>query len=318
MTSFIIGAGLSGLLAAHAWQKAELIEQLSEGELRARMHAAVLRFRSDAVSRLTGIPFRQVTVRKGIWSGGAFVPPSIGVANRYAQKCVGALVADRSIWSADGAPAARWVAPQEFPERLLDAVLPRIEFGWEWTGSYPNAERDSPIVSTIPLPVMLRKLEWALPHFQRAKIWVQHADLPIGTDVHQTVYFPDDELPIYRASMTGRRLIMEFARPIDGTLELESWMHVERAFGISMPAVRAAGDKEFGKIVDLPTAMRKPILAKLTADLNVYSLGRFATWRNILLDDVVQDIEMIRRMQLVAQGGGVPSYDGLRAAANAI
>ena len=57
----IVGAGLTGLIAAHAWPQALVVEAVSGPT---GSHHALLRFRSDAVARLTGVEFRRVTVRK--------------------------------------------------------------------------------------------------------------------------------------------------------------------------------------------------------------------------------------------------------------
>jgi hypothetical protein len=57
-------------------------------------------------------------------------------------------------------------------------------------------------------------------------------------------------------------------------------------------------------------ALRKQLLFRLTHEHNVFSLGRFATWRNILLDDVVDDIVQVKR--LLKSGS---AYDVRRAAA---
>ncbi len=43
-------------------------------------------------------------------------------------------------------------------------------------------------------------------------------------------------------------------------------------------------------------APRKALLHHLTITHGIYSLGRFATWRNILLDDVYEDVFAIRKM----------------------
>jgi hypothetical protein len=52
----------------------------------------------------------------------------------------------------------------------------------------------------------------------------------------------------------------------------------------------------FGKIIDLPRRTREALLYELTREYNVFSLGRFATWRNILLDDVVNDIHVLDKL----------------------
>ena len=47
---------------------------------------------------------------------------------------------------------------------------------------------------------------------------------------------------------------------------------------------------------------------KMTVDHGVYSLGRFATWRNILLDDVVKDIDVIKSMMGQDKYGLIRSF----------
>ena len=58
----IVGTGLSGLIAAHIWPNANVFE-LSPSPI--EQHKALLRFRSDVVSQVTGIEFKRVKVRKG-------------------------------------------------------------------------------------------------------------------------------------------------------------------------------------------------------------------------------------------------------------
>ena len=41
---------------------------------------------------------------------------------------------------------------------------------------------------------------------------------------------------------------------------------------------------------------RKDFIYTLTEKYNIYSVGRFATWRQLLLDDVVNDISVIERL----------------------
>ena len=293
----IIGAGLAGLLAAHAWPRAEVIE--SEPEPRA-IHKALLRFRSRAVSDLTGIDFRSVTVRKGVWSEGAFHPIDIRLANIYAQKVAGALVGDRSIWALE--PVQRYIAPEDFYEQLIAAVAPRIR----WSEAFDFAARkptDEPIISTAPLPVVTG--EYA--GFKRLPIHVARYRVA-GADTYQTVYFPDhdrDELSVYRASITGSLLIVEAVQSKHCGAE-PGWSglgHVCAAFGIAASDLTELGQssQRYGKIIPLPDEQRKKILHVLTVERNIYSLGRFATWRNILLDDVVQDIAVIRRMMRVSE-----------------
>jgi hypothetical protein len=124
MTPRIAGAGLAGLLAAHAWPQAEVFEPQSEPRAN---HKALLRFRSQAVAHLVGIEFREVVVRKGIWEG-HYVAPSIESANHYSAKILGGRIeGDRSIWNLE--PVTRYIAPETLYEQLVESVGARIHWG---------------------------------------------------------------------------------------------------------------------------------------------------------------------------------------------
>jgi hypothetical protein len=285
--SRIVGAGLSGLIAAHAWPSIPVVEAAPEPA----PHRALLRFRSENVANITGIEFRRVLVRKGLWSDGAYRPPTIALANSYARKVLGRVVGDRSIWNLE--PVERWIAPDDFHERLLNNVGSRVMF--EAPDDFGG---DQPFISTAPLPVALNTL--GIDHdedFSRAPIDVRRWRV-MDCDAHQTVYFPDDDFSMYRASITGDTLIIE---SIAGTFFDSVRVHsvIYDAFNIDLH-----GDCEplgsvkqaYGKIVSLPDAQRRALLFELTTKHGCYSLGRFAQWRNILLDDVVKDIHVIKKL----------------------
>lgn len=308
----IAGAGLAGLIAAHAWPSASVFEPQQR---MAAPHRAILRFRSDVVSRLTGIEFRKVRVRKAIYEGwrtprAGFVSPNIRSANLYAQKVLGGLVGDRSIWNID--PVDRYIAPEDFYERLLEVVGSRIR----WGEPVPLDRRAAhPIISTAPLPSMLLvlgrmdKYGESLP-FQRAPIEVRRWRVK-GADVFQTIYFPEESHSLYRASITGDLLIAEYAHS-ENPYPDDSEALLCEAFGLGERVALELLDsthQRYGKIVPLEDALRKRILFDLTHKEHIYSLGRFATWRNILLDDVADDIAVIKR--LMASGA---AYDLRKAA----
>lgn len=284
----IVGAGLAGLIAGHAWPQARIFEAAPEPT---STHKAVLRFRTNAVSALTGIEFRKVLVRKGIFSRGKFVAPNIALANTYAQKVFGfeRLVGDRSIWSLE--PVERFVAPEDLHEQMVDAMRGRIEYG----RAFDFERNRTPVVSTAPLPVVLKALNLnAYVDFVRAPITVQRWRIH-NCDVFQTVYFPDLDSNLYRASITGNVLIAEYAGEADRKVE----PLLERAFGISLGSFAedmGVVEQRYGKIVDIPAPVRKQLLFDLTLKHGVYSLGRFATYRNILLDDVVRDVQVIKNL----------------------
>ena len=51
--------------------------------------------------------------------------------------------------------------------------------------------------------------------------------------------------------------------------------------------------QEYGKIRPIDERLRKEFIFQMTTQHNIYSVGRFATWRQILLDDVVDDIKVV-------------------------
>ncbi|WP_333981926.1 hypothetical protein, partial [Pseudomonas aeruginosa] len=67
----IVGAGLAGLIAAHRFPQAQIIDAATPTSK--ERHNALLRFRSPVIGQLTGIPFREVTVHKAIYIDGEFV-----------------------------------------------------------------------------------------------------------------------------------------------------------------------------------------------------------------------------------------------------
>lgn len=283
----IAGAGLAGLIAAHAWPQSVVLETSEQPRAD---HKALLRFRSAAVGQLTGIEFRRVTVRKGIWSDGDFNAPSIRLANLYSKKILlNDELLDRSIWKID--TVERFVAPENFYEQLIDAVGSRIK--WGQPADYKS--NDAPIISTAPLPVVLNCVEMpSLEKFSSAPISVARWRIP-NADVHQTVYFPDRCLGVYRASITKDLLIAECTTAPESA-DIEAINH---AFGIEIArdcVELESVSQKYGKIIPIDEKIRKYMLFKLTSSRNIYSLGRFATWRNILLDDVVNDITQIKKM----------------------
>jgi hypothetical protein len=293
--TIIVGAGLAGLLAAHAWPNFKVLEAAPAPRA---MHKALLRFRTDSVSKLTGIEFRKVLVRKNIWSRGRFVEPNIELANRYSMKTLNRIVGDRSIWNLS--PVERYIAPETFYEQLVEAVGPRIS----WDCPVAAAAPTGPLISTIPLPSMLEMMDIPAPFtFERAPIEVHRYRLR-DTDVHQTCYYPDDGTQLYRASITGDLLIAEFAavhgdNPVKVREDAAAPVKIiSESFGINMDKAQPLGvvEQRYGKIAPIEDAARKRLLFKLTHDCRIFSLGRFAVWRNILLDDVVDDIAVIRKL----------------------
>lgn len=283
----ILGAGMSGLLAAHSFPSADVFEAAGPDKM---PHSALLRFRSSAVGDAVGVEFRRVRVRKGIWMNRRFVPPDIRNANLYALKVAG-LALDRSIWNVE--TVERFIAPDDFVAQMRHGVESRIH----WNTPVSMLAGTEPVISTVPMPVLARILgehaQLSRQTFQHAEIYVSQYHIP-GADVFQTVYFPTPDTPVYRASITGSTLIVESTEPND---DVEV---VCEAFGL--PSVRAdqmikpVHEQKYGKIVPIDERVRRQFISHASRVHNVYSLGRFAVWKNVLMDDVVHDLSVVKRL----------------------
>lgn len=296
---YIFGAGLSGLLAAHVFPTASIHEAQSEAQLTVNFHSALLRFRSDAIGRLTGINFKPVLVHKGIFCEGTYTSASIAFSNMYSAKVIGRVL-PRSIWDLE--PVERYIAPDDFQAQMLDAVRHRVSFGSRFHEGF--IIEASPIISTMPMFSLIDALsiddKMRAIKFKREDIKTFRVKLD-GVNVHQTIYFPGPETNTYRASITGDTLIVETVStgPFVETWE-EAYGYVMHAFGIDV----ARGDSEAarvgvrsaGKIAPIDDVLRRKFIYECTRDHRIYAAGRYAIWKNVIMDDVLDDLFLIKRM----------------------
>jgi len=266
-------------------------------------HQALIRFRSDAISKVTGIPFKRVQVQKSIWRHSEEVQPTVRICNMYARKVTGYYI-DRSI--NDISSVTRFVAPQNFHKQMLDILHNRIFYDQEvrlidhnmihvQSGIYTRAPGEA-VISTLPIFVNAKLVSIDPPdyNFESHTIYITKFSID-RCDKYATVYYPDLDDPHYRASLAGSELIIESIEPIESN-------HVSDVFD-SFGLASCTNFQKFanelqknGKIIPMPDARRKIFLYNLTKNHNLYSLGRFATWRNILLDDVLNDVYVINKM----------------------
>lgn len=310
----ILGAGLSGTLAG-ALSPASLLLEASPEPV--DTHRAVLRFREDKIGRALGIPFRKVRVYKSIFFGGTHcTTPTPQLLNLYSRKVTGRYL-PRSIGSLE--PVDRFIAPEDFAAQLRALCAGRIQYGSEitslsktWIAYKPNAgvlhgkeagilREGEVVISTLPLPTLLAALGEPVDNalFSYAPIYVARWRVP-DCETFCTIYFPGEETPLYRASLTGDLLTLEGMQPL-GAVDAG---HACLALGLREPGVRLdSAIQRYGKIVELPAATRKGLLYSLTTRFNVFCLGRYGVWRNVLLDDVMDDFYRIRQMM------GLHNYD---------
>jgi hypothetical protein len=297
----IYGAGMAGLLAANLLRRHKPVIHEAAAEL-PNNHAALLRFRTDAVSRATGIPFRKVRVHKGImFEESLYTAPTLKLSNLYSEKVSGK-VHNRSILNLD--PSDRFISPPNFIEQLARscAIYYNMPLTEEVLKEHEDYKFEPPLISTIPMPVLMEMLGWRHQEkFESQSITSIVASLAdYKYDVYQTLYYPGSETRAYRASMVGSQFILELiGDEKDNHRELayaeDQVRHHLEDFGIRPEAIYALTHKtqRYGKILPIDDAARKTFILHASDHFNIYSVGRFATWRQILLDDVVQDIEVV-------------------------
>lgn len=285
--STIIGAGLAGLLAGSVFPRAKIFERGSEQQA---SHKAVLRFRTPAVGEAVGVEFKKVTVHKGIWANGFFARPNIQLANLYSKKVINRY-ADRSIWKIE--PSERFIAPEDLIEQMVERCARRIEWDCSVGLGLLRDASNAPIVSTIPMNLMCDMVmdpNAPCPDFKFAPITVRRWRIP-DADVFQTVYFPDPETNLYRVSITKGLMIAEYMNEADS-------YHFFDAFGLnSSDCVALDNSKQrYGKIAEIDNDWRRSFIHHLSSTQSIYSVGRFATWRNLILDEVIHDLHVVKKL----------------------
>ena len=292
MSLKIFGAGMAGLLAAHALRRHDPIVHEAQESL-PHNHRALLRFRTNKVSELTGIPFKAVHVQKAVaWDGEVHDRASIAMNNSYSMKVTGR-VAGRSILNLE--PVQRFIAPPDFIMRLAAGV--RVVYNSRMT-------QPEECVSTIPMPLLMEVLGLDKPAavFEAKKIWTVTFDIASpDVDVYQTVYMADPEDCMYRVSITGSHVTCEFTHPpTEHQVSLEYHQNILwQYFGITPFSCFGhfeIHNQKFGKLLPVDEETRRAFILHATDAHRIYSVGRFATWRQIILDDVVDDLRIVDRM----------------------
>lgn len=308
---YILGAGLAGLLAANIFRKSDPLVVESQFSL-PNNHSAVLRHRDHKISEATSIPFKKVKVIKAVNHFGKITTiPTPQICNLYSQKVTGKLLG-RSISNLD--PVTRYIAPKDFVSQLATGV--DIQYGRKVTKEWIlSLSKSVPIISTIPMPVMMNMglVDPIVPvAFEYKSIDVLHTYIGQNCDLYQTVYYTNPKLGLYRLSITGNKVMAEFVFDDYSMPNEKHDVHdaneyishfLERDFGIQLDKDTnwIKSENKYGKITDIDNSVRKQFIYDLSQQYRIYSLGRFATWRNLLLDDVYDDLMAIQN--LMAQRG---------------
>lgn len=292
----IWGSGMAGLIAANVLRKHNPIVYEAKSEL-PHNHKALLRFRTDKVSIATGIPFKKVSIHKAVWYDGKLYNESnLQFDNLYSQKVTGT-VAKRSIENFHG--EIRYIAPHDFVERLADGV--EIEYNHK-----VEQPSDGVAISTLPMPLNMKisglddSIKYECKEICSVNFFIEEPFV----DVYQTIYDVDENTPFYRLSISGDEGIFEGRKEvIDALSEKDPDFNLVRVFLRKYFGIRNAEFtlpvkvvQPLGKIIPVDDTARKNNILNLSREKQIYSLGRFATWRQIMLDDVINDIDVIEKI----------------------
>jgi hypothetical protein len=277
----ILGAGMSGLLAANILRRHDITIIEKQKQL-PNNHHAVLRFRTPEVGNVLGIPFKKVNMIK------TYVPYVNEVADSlsYSRKVTGQFLSNRSI--IDGTVIAeRYIAPSNLIAQMAENVKINYD-SFEYTDKLPH-------ISTIPMPMLMNILDYPnIPTFKSIP-GVVFTGRILDCDAYVSVLFPDPNAPYSRATITGDNLIVEFphVHEVPDSIDL-AFIYYHLGLHDAVVTDVQIKKQDFFKIIEIDDAERKKFMRWATVNFNIYSLGRYSTWRpKLLLDDLIKDVRKI-------------------------
>ncbi len=292
----IVGAGLAGLLAANMLKGRHEVRVVERQTSLPNNHSAVLRLPAPPVSEVLGIPFRKVTVIKGIQPWINPVADALG----YARKNLGEYRSDRSVINSAGV-VERYIAPPDLIERMAEGL--DIEYGVNF--DFFECDKAEKVISTIPMPALMKTLNYGRLHMAqfgsmagtniRAKVY--------SCDAYVSLAVPDPDKVYSRVSITGDELIVECPGSFPKWGENDARMNAIWAAGhLGIPSAYLSDiawkAQQYAKILPVDEAERRRFLHWCSAERgHCWNLGRFATWRpGLLMDDLVNDVRVITKL----------------------
>lgn len=304
----IIGAGMAGLLAAGMIRDQE-VQIIEAAPALPNNHSAVLRFRTSIVGDALDIQFKQVNMMKAVHEWRNPVADSLA----YSMKSNGNATL-RSIMSTGTEVHKRFIAPGDLIQQMEERLNGSIQFGRFITIDDIEPSK-SAIISTVPMPLMMDILGWKeKPSFRFVNGFNVNCTVE-NVEAYVSVYVPDPMELFNRVSLTGNVMTIEVSLPqMSATKDVTEYMkgiqenERERrelirnalyVLGIDKAVIKEErwSVQRYSKILPIPEVERKRFILWATDKFNIYSLGRFATWRpGLLMDDVVNDVRVIRRI----------------------
>lgn len=300
----IVGAGLAGIIAESAISKAFTDSKVAvfDGKKTkgiSDQHKAVMRLHNDSIKEYVNCSLRPIKVQKAVYHKGViYDSPNLLLNNLYSLKVYDS-IGSRSLLQLGSVERylisnIRVSSVNYIRQNVLGIKDSQLL-------SLHGSSYDYDIcISTIPMPLLLKLVgkDYEVK-FKHRSVFVATFDLNIKSDVHQTLYFtdPSESIP-YRVTIEGNKVIAEFLiRMEKEDIDLSLMNKIMMPFGIN--GVYCDEDtvetfeQKMGKIDPIDDNLRRRIMMELTDEFNVYSFGRFATWRPLRVDQVLEDIKKI-------------------------
>lgn len=297
----IVGtSGISILLAGQVMMRHDPTIYLKDSEL-VNHHSAVLRFKTDDISRFLNIPFKQVVIEKAIsFEGKLYTESNLAFQNMYSYKVTGRVI-NRSIKNINS--EVRYIAPDNLFELMTIGL--NIKLGCDLEHELFSNNGEEPILSYVKMPDVMRTLDYPnQPPFEFHPVYTTNTEiLKPYVNVYQTIYYPGNE-KYYRVSITKNKLIVEYIKePLSEEEYSEDVFRIlENDFRIDFSSSRCNlgnivyNKMPVGKMVPIDEGIRKKFIYELTDKYNIWSFGRNGIWKSIRLDDLYHDLMKIDKM----------------------
>lgn len=332
----ILGFGQTSMIAGIMLTNRGYQVEIIDNKPLTQTHFALLRFKTKAIEQETGIKLEEVEIKKGIYADGKiFNESNIKFDNFYSKKVTGK-IQKRSIGNLS--TGKRYTPPVDFFDQLIKKckkldikITNDADIDLKLTTREIINKPSTHFISTLPMPKLYKMVHNEDVEFEFDKVFVVEFIID-ECDVHQTIYYPLNEPsnPAYRISIVGNIMkceISENSMKYYKEIYLYKFQNllynlkqqIERSFGISITnhienylsagVENVVKEQKFGKISPIDEDLRQKIIYNLTKKFQIYSLGRFACWRQIMLDDVVKDVKRIENLLKIEN---LSDYDALK------
>lgn len=304
----ILGSGVAGCIAAraiHPHHDIIMIEPMREPSSALAHHGAVMRVKDPAIALLLGCSIDAITVHKGIWRSKELRnTPTLQDNNMYSVKLYG-YVGNKSIFNYSENGERRFLLRGKIEppcDVIYDKGIGKIQNNNIY--SAPDGRGGSYkydfCISTLPMPVNCKLTGIDCSEIQFVTSAITSLYFKTGcdtTDSYQTIYYPEFDTPLYRATLQDGIIIAE-------TLGYNPEKHLRRlgllikdSFQISIDSDPIKSiTQNSGKLSVINEDVRKEIIYSLTTEHNILSMGRYAIWKPIRTDSLLGDIKFIKSL----------------------